>query len=229
MVKKREGYRPFAPSVLEERLTDYFVAPNGQQAFPFMIFILNVREEARPLLGAVTHVDGTARVQTVSREENPRYHALISAFAKRTGVPVLLNTSFNNHAEPIVDSVEDAIVCFLTTGINDLVVGDYLVSKRDVGHDAYTRLTPGLLPHQKLVRRSRRGGGQAHAIESTACSFFAEPFIEISPKLFDVLLDGNGSTSIGVEQVPELLDLWSRRAITLTPERRSSTDRSVVG
>ena len=132
-------------------------------------------------------------------------------------MPVLLNTSFNNHAEPIVDSVEDAIVCFLTTGIDYLVAGDYVVSKRPVGDDAYTRLTPDLLPHRKLVKRSRAGGGYACAIESTACSFFAEPSIEISPELFDVLLAGDASKRVAVEQVPELRDLWTRRAITVRP------------
>jgi carbamoyltransferase len=217
MVKKRESYRPFAPSVLEERLHDFFEAPAGQRAFPFMIFILKVREKARSLLGAVTHVDGTARVQTVSQNDNPRYHALISAFERRTGVPVLLNTSLNNHAEPIVDSVEDAIVCFLTTGIDYLVLGDFLVSKRTVDAAAYTRLRPGLLPNRKLVKRSRPGGGHACAIESTACSFFAEPWIEISPELFGVLLASDDSKAIGVDQVPEFLDLWSRRAITASP------------
>jgi carbamoyltransferase len=218
MVKKREGYRPFAPSVLEERLHDYFEAPVGQQAFPFMMFILKVHEHARSLLGAVTHFDGTARVQTVSREQNPRYHALITAFERRTGVPVLLNTSFNNHAEPIVDSVEDAIVCFLTTGINYLAVGDYLVAKRDVGDAVYTRLKLRLLPHRKLVKRSKPGGGYAYGIESTASSYFAERWVEISPEMFEVLLAGEGSKSIGVAQVPELIELWSQRAVVASPD-----------
>jgi carbamoyltransferase len=217
MVKKREGYRPFAPSVLEERLRDLFDVPAGHDAFPFMIVVLKVREDMRRVLGAVTHVDGTARVQTVSREQNPKYHALISAFERRTGIPALLNTSFNNHAEPIVDSVENAIACFLTTGIDALVIGDYLVSKREVDQAAYTRLKPGLMPHRKLARRSTPGGGHAFAIDSTACNFFVEPWIEISRGLFDALLGRDDCHTINSAQVPELLSLWGERAILLSP------------
>jgi carbamoyltransferase len=227
MVKKREGYRPFAPSVLEERLPDFFEAPHGQREFPFMIFILKVRDEVRELLGAITHVDGTARVQTVNQAANPRYHALISAFEKRTGVPVLLNTSFNNHAEPIVDSVDDAIVCFLTTGINYLVVGDFIVTKRDVPGDRYARLVPGMPTHRKLVKRSTADGGQSHTIDSTASGFFVEKGIEISRELFAILVEDDRAQSVAqrceargvkaADLVPELLDLWGRRAITLAP------------
>src|SRR5262249_1296171 len=117
MVKKREGYRPFAPSVPEEDAADIFVPPPMKTA-PFMIFVVDVREHQRALLGAVTHVNGSARVQTVSRSTNARYHRLLAEFKALTGVPVLLNTSFNNNAEPIVDSVEDAVVCYLTTGLH---------------------------------------------------------------------------------------------------------------
>jgi carbamoyltransferase len=121
MVKKREDYRPFAPSVIEERLEDYFDVPNGTERVPFMTIVLPVREAARSHLAAVTHVDGSARVQSVSREHNPRYHALIEAFGRVTGFPIVLNTSFNNNAEPIVDSVDDAVAAFLTTGIQRIV------------------------------------------------------------------------------------------------------------
>ncbi len=217
MVKKREGYRPFAPSVLEERVDEFFEVTAGQRAFPFMMFVLNVRPEVRELLGAVTHVDGTARVQTVSREQNPRYHALIGAFGRRTGVPVVLNTSFNNHAEPIVDSVEDAIVCFLTTGIDELVVGDWRVTKRAVEPAAYARLRLGLLPHRKLVRRAAPRGGHAYAIESTASGFFGEA-VAISAPMFERLLDGADGAPMDASLVPELLELWSRRAVTARPD-----------
>ncbi len=118
MVKKREAYRPFAPSVLEEHVEEYFVIPTSQKQFPFMNFVLKVKEEKQSILGAITHVDGTARIQTVSKASNPMYWNLINEFSKYTGVHILLNTSFNNNAEPIVDSVYDAIVCFLTTKPN---------------------------------------------------------------------------------------------------------------
>jgi carbamoyltransferase len=89
-------------------------------------------------------VDGTARVQTVSRDVNPRYWMLLQAFERLTGIPILLNTSFNNNAEPIVDSPEEAVTCFLTTGLDVLVVGDYLVRKRDDGTrgSGYRALSP---------------------------------------------------------------------------------------
>jgi carbamoyltransferase len=130
MVKKREAYRPFAPSVLAESVDEYFVTTPGQKDFPYMSVVLQVRPAWREKLGAVTHVDGTARVQTVARDAHPRYWELIRAFGQRTGVPILLNTSFNNHAEPIVDSARDAVACFLTTGLQALVIGDWLVTKR---------------------------------------------------------------------------------------------------
>jgi carbamoyltransferase len=226
MVKKREGYRPFAPSVLEERAGEFFELPEGIRELPFMIFVVRVREEMRALLGAVTHVDGTARIQTVSRDANPRYHALIEAFGERTRVPMLLNTSFNNDAEPIIDSVDDAVVCYLTTGITDLVVGDYLVSRRQPSLEpaALRSLVPALRPHQKLVKR-----GGACAIESTTSSFFGPPRTEISPDMFRLLALPEGSVDarcaaagIGDDRAlaalsAELEHLWGRRAVTLAP------------
>jgi decarbamoylnovobiocin carbamoyltransferase/7-O-carbamoyltransferase len=105
MVKQRETYRPFAPSVAAERLREFFEYPEGMPPPGFLVFAVRVRPVAAARLGAVTHVDGTARVHAVDREVDPRFWALLTAFAGHTGVPVLLNTSFNNHAEPIVDSV----------------------------------------------------------------------------------------------------------------------------
>ncbi len=231
MVKKREGYRPFAPSVVEERLHDFFEVPASCASLPFMIFVVRVREAMREVLGAVTHVDGTARVQSVSRDTNPRYHALIEAFGRRTGVPVLLNTSFNNDAEPIVDSIDEAVACFLTTGIDYLVVGDCLVTKPQQPDPAQVlRLAAGLRPHQKLVRRGDAGGAVRHAIESTASSFFTHPRTPISRDVYAVLA-GEAAGSIeercrgagigGDERIAaltrELLQLWDRRAVVLLP------------
>ncbi len=153
MVKKREGYRPFAPSVLQERLHDYFQVPAHVKSLPFMVFVVPVRPEHRQTLGAITHVDGTARVQSVSEESNPRYHALIRAFERHGGVPMVLNTSFNNNAEPIVDTVEDAINCFLSTELDQLAVGDYLIKKRGSAVEALRGLVPKLLPRYVLQLR----------------------------------------------------------------------------
>jgi carbamoyltransferase len=133
MIKKREGFRPFAPSVLEEYLHQYFEVPEDVESLPFMAFVVNVREQYRAVLGAVTHVDGSARVQSVSRDTNEKYWELISAFHRRTGVPVVLNTSFNNAHEPIVDTPRDAMNCFLSTNLDYLVIGDVIIEKKNNG------------------------------------------------------------------------------------------------
>jgi len=125
-VKHREPFRPFAPSVLEERTGEYFTVDYPS---PFMILVFDVRPDKRSLVPAITHVDGTGRVQTVSRQANPRYWALIKEFEDLTGVGLVLNTSFNVMGEPIVCKPEEAIECFLTTGIDHLIIGDYLVEK----------------------------------------------------------------------------------------------------
>ncbi|MGE0040487.1 MAG: carbamoyltransferase [Vicinamibacterales bacterium] len=124
-IKFRERFRPFAPSVLVEALDDFFV---GAVPDPFMLQVYPVREDRRAVIPAVTHVDGSGRLQTVSREQNPRYWALIRAFADRTGVPVLLNTSFNEN-EPIVQRPEEALDCFLRTDMDVLVMGAHVLEK----------------------------------------------------------------------------------------------------
>ncbi|MFW6161245.1 MAG: carbamoyltransferase, partial [Planctomycetota bacterium] len=117
-VEHREPFRPFAPSVLLDRAGEYFDldAPS-----PFMLLVADVRPHQRDAVPAITHVDGTARLQTVAREENPLYYDLIAAFADVTGVPVVLNTSFNVRGEPIIRSPADALACFQSTGIDTLV------------------------------------------------------------------------------------------------------------
>ncbi len=125
-VKRREAFRPFAPSVLEDHAAAWFA---DARPSPHMLLVFDVRPERRAEIPAVTHVDGTARVQTVTREANPRYHALLTAFAARTGVPVLLNTSFNVRGEPIVCTPEDAVRCFLGTAMDALVLGDLVCWK----------------------------------------------------------------------------------------------------
>lgn len=153
LVKKREAFRPFAPSVLEEHAAEIFELPDGCASLPFMLFTVPVREPYRALLGAITHVDGSARVQTVSREDNPCYWRLIDAFRQRTGVPVVLNTSFNNYAEPIVESAETSLVCFLTTGLPVLVLEDWIVRKLPRTSHALLPLKLRLPPYVKLHDR----------------------------------------------------------------------------
>jgi carbamoyltransferase len=124
-IKHREIFRPFAPSILAEATGEWFEKSHPS---PFMTLAYAVRTEKRALIPAPTHVDGTGRLQTVTREANPRYHALISAFRDLTGVPVVLNTSFNDN-EPIVCRPEEAIDCFLRTKMDALVLGHFLVTR----------------------------------------------------------------------------------------------------
>ncbi len=125
-VKYREAFRPFAPSILAEHGPDWFEA---YQDSPYMERTLTWREEVRGRVPAVVHADGTGRLQSVTAERNPLYAALIRAFAARTGVPILLNTSFNIMGKPILHSTEDAILMFTTTGLDALVVEDWLLVK----------------------------------------------------------------------------------------------------
>jgi carbamoyltransferase len=125
-VKFREGWRPFAPSCLAEAASDYF---EGCTDAPYMILTFDVRPEKRGVIPAVTHADNTARVQTVTQEANPRYWRLIREFATLTGVPVIMNTSFNLRGEPIVCTPKDAIRTFYSSGLDFLVLGQYVVAK----------------------------------------------------------------------------------------------------
>lgn len=162
-IKFRESFRPFAPSVLAEDVADYFEI---EEPSPYMLMVADVKrnrrrhltQEQKDLFGieklnvprsdipAVTHVDYSARVQTVHAETNPRYHALISRFKARTGCPVLVNTSFNVRGEPIVCTPEDAFRCFMGTGMETLAVGNFLLEKSgqnpDLATDYRTEFSP---------------------------------------------------------------------------------------
>jgi carbamoyltransferase len=147
-IKYRESFRPFAPSVLRDRVSDYFDLDRDS---PYMLLVANVRDELlvalddeqkklsgmdrlrlkRSELPAITHVDNSARIQTVHDDTNPRYHALLKAFEARTGCGVLVNTSFNVRGEPIVCTPEDAYRCFMRTEMDVLVLGNHLLLKAD--------------------------------------------------------------------------------------------------
>jgi carbamoyltransferase len=124
-IKHREIFRPFAPSVLAEATGEWFERSHPS---PFMSLAYPVRKDKRDLIPAPTHVDGTARIQTLTREANPRYWALIKAFEKRTGIPMVVNTSFNDN-EPVVNRPEEAVDCFLRTEMDAVVLGNFLVKK----------------------------------------------------------------------------------------------------
>ncbi len=125
-VKFREAYRPFAPSATVEGAKEFF---DIEVEAPFMLKVCQVRESKVDVLPAITHVDGSARLQTVRSETNPIYHALISNLGNRTGVPVVLNTSFNIQGEPVVESPRDAIRCFFSTGLDALCLGSFILTK----------------------------------------------------------------------------------------------------
>ena len=125
-VKFREAYRPFAPSAILESKDEFF---DLEVEAPFMLKVCNVLKEKQDVIPAVTHVDGSARLQTVSKDLNPRYHNLIKKLGDKTGIPVVLNTSFNIQGEPIVESPQDAIRCFFSTGLDVLIIGDFMVLK----------------------------------------------------------------------------------------------------
>ena len=125
-VKHREDFRPFAPAVLDDKTGEYF---EYLREDPFMIFVVPVKKDKQGVIPAVTHVDGTARPQTVTRSTNPRYWEVIKEFERITGVPVILNTSFNVRGEPIVCTPVEAVRCFFGTGMDALVIGDFIVEK----------------------------------------------------------------------------------------------------
>lgn len=124
-IKRRESFRPFAPSVLKEYTAEYFTK---NDEVPFMEKVFPIKKEKQALIPAVTHVDGTGRLQTVDKETSPRYYGLIEAFRKKTGVPILLNTSFNEN-EPIVNSPEEALNCFLRTQMDMLVLENCVITR----------------------------------------------------------------------------------------------------
>ncbi|UQY35108.1 hypothetical protein K8U54_00970 [Pseudomonas fulva] len=124
IVKQRESWRPLAPSVLSEHAADWFHVPAPS---PFMLITMKVREKYRDLVAAISHVDGTARVQTVSREDNKKYYDLISEYHKLSGIPMVLNTSLNTKGKPIVSSPADCIECLYESGLDAIFIGDYLI------------------------------------------------------------------------------------------------------
>jgi len=124
-IKRRESFRPFAPSILREAVSDWFEQDDN---VPFMMQVYPIKAEKRSIIPAVTHVDGSGRLQTVTAQSNPRYHRLIQAFEKISGVPILLNTSFNEN-EPVVCMPEEALDCFLRTKMDVLVMGNWIVRR----------------------------------------------------------------------------------------------------
>ncbi len=222
MIKQRESFRPFAPAVLAERADEYFELAGTEP--DFMTFALPVRPQYRELLGAVTHVDGSARVQVVRRDVNKLFWRLIDRFGARTGTPVVLNTSFNNNTEPIVNSAADAVRCFLTTGLDRLAIGPYLLARAATALDPST-LVPVLAPTAAMrVRRTSRGPVEWELHEWSHPTDIART-APVSAATAAAITDSAGQRQIRecvavadrstVEG--ELLSLWQRRLVDLIP------------
>ncbi|MEU9640291.1 carbamoyltransferase [Streptomyces tendae] len=227
MVKKRESFRPFAPVTTVEDAHDYFDISGAKGNHEFMSFVVPVLPERRAELGAVTHVDGTARIQIVSEESGERFHRLVQRFGEMTGTPVLLNTSFNNNAEPVVQSLDDVLTSFLTTELDGLVLEDYLVRAKaspDLG-----ALVPKFRPVTRLVER-RSGGADASsgAVDhEVSLDYHTGPTTKVSPELYELLSRVDGVTpleslakpmgGLSEELTFEVFTLWQGRFIVLTP------------
>jgi carbamoyltransferase len=156
-VKRREMFRPFAPFLPLDDVADWFEVGEVSHESPFMLRVLPFRSERAALVPAVVHADGTGRVQTVTRE-NGLFYDLTQEFERRTGVPVLLNTSFNVAGEPIVETPDDALWTFLEVDLDFLVLGDTLLTKAE-GYESLLQLVPAVGDHEYQVRR-RTGGGR---------------------------------------------------------------------
>lgn len=142
-VKHREPYRPYAPTVLEEACGEYF---GSSYPSPFMLLVYRVRPEKRSVVPAIVHIDGSARVQSINERQHPLYWRVVKRFGELTGVPVVLNTSFNFRGEPIVNTPRDAVKCFMTTGLDALAIGSFLVVKNPA-------ISPSLKRKAETMRR----------------------------------------------------------------------------
>ena len=162
-VKHREAFRPFAPVILLEEVGNWFDVDGVDPESPFMLRVMNFRDDKRDLLPAVEHVDGTGRVQTVSKAINGAYYDLVREFGNRTGVPILVNTSLNVMGEPIVETPEDALWCLLLTQLDACVFDGAVVTKKP-GYHSLADLYPYLLVGPGDVRRPPSGVGMHFAV-----------------------------------------------------------------
>jgi decarbamoylnovobiocin carbamoyltransferase/7-O-carbamoyltransferase len=221
MVKKRESFRPFAPVVTAEAAATYFEIPETTAHFDFMSFVVRVQTDRREELGAITHVDGTARVQVVHPEANERFHRLVTRFGELTGTPVLLNTSFNNNAEPIVQDIQDVLTCYVTTDLDYLVVEDFLIRKAAARPLAVEEFVLSFRPVTKLVKLTDASGSVVHEIYLDRHN---GPRARISVELYELLAQADSVTPLGqlaaglsAQLKDELYELWQERFFILTP------------
>jgi predicted NodU family carbamoyl transferase len=222
VVKKREGFRPFAPAVCEESAETYFDLPRAICNLGEMCFIIGVRPCWRNTLAAITHVDGSARVQIVSRSINEDFWKLIKAFESQVGVAVLLNTSLNHSSEPIVDNPRDVIRTFLTTDLDLTVLGPYVVRKKAPVTSILQFCTVELTQGTEFVlclRNDRKTRGVLwRGSKSVAVSTAVTEWIMAKTDLLRAadLLDRQGQAN-AEDLLRELLELWEARVIDILP------------
>ena len=198
-VKHREGFRPFAPVVLLEEVENWFELEGSDPSSPFMLRVMRFKEDKRDLVPAVVHVDGTGRVQTVSREVNGAYYDLVKAFGERTGVPILLNTSLNVMGEPIVETPEDALWCLLLTQLDACVFDGAVVTKKP-GYRSLADLYPYFLVEPNAIHRPASGGALLFEVTTPWGPHPVGLRNETTVAVLDVLLDGAADGNTGADE-----------------------------
>jgi 7-O-carbamoyltransferase len=223
MVKKRESFRPFAPAVTPEDAATYFDLTGTTADHEFMSFVVHVRPDHRSTLGAVTHVDGSARIQIIDPGTNRRFYDLVRRFGEITGTPVVLNTSFNNDAEPIVETRSDVLTSFLTTELDALVIEDFLVRRRPDSVRAIDGLALRLRPVTRL-RQEWNPANDTGVTREVYLNYTNGPRAEVSAAVFDLLRAADGTSDVATLAGPltdetraELFALWQRRFFALVP------------
>jgi carbamoyltransferase len=193
-VKFREAFRPFAPVVPLERADEYFELG---RASPYMLLVAPVIANKRALLASITHVDGTARVQTVTAQDNGRFYRLVCAFGDATGTPVLLNTSFNIKGEPIVETPAQAVECFLCTDIDVLVLEDQWIEKRELDDAELLAARPAVNP-RVFVDLRHQIVDESWTVTSATTGFIhnAEHAMQLDPALAGLLLEFDGLRTV---------------------------------
>lgn len=215
LVKSRESYRPFAPATTQEDAGEYFDLDLPLSSYRFMTIVGRVRPRFRSVLAAVTHVDGTARVQTTARSANPYFHSLLKRFGDLTGVPVLLNTSLNNHREPIVATAEDALIFLLTSGVDCLVLGDDLIVRRTAGRSPADlfRNARYALRRGTIVCTVEREGTLAYVATGPE-----RRELKLNKAAFDVL-SNQTCADVYSDALDALFLLWTERLIDVIPDQ----------
>jgi hypothetical protein len=213
--------------VTAEAANAYFDLPGTRANYDFMSFVVNVREDKKQELGAVTHIDGSARLQIIDRLSNERFHELVRRFGELTGTPVLLNTSFNNNAEPIVQTVHDALTCFLTTELDFLVIEDFLIRRRPGRSLALAGLIPRLRQATRLQKRIRLGAANVREVIYEMSLRPGGQRSDISSAVFALLEEADGvrtleslagaDSGLGEDTLREIYSLWQGRFFSLRP------------